>query len=152
MNPNEINNVKKFLEIAKSIGASATIDREEVIAILDCINQLEKSREYYKQSRDRYTDNIMFIAKQCDELQADNERLKGEIVVHKKIVDERAAAIFQYEKVVQDLHRQKSETLKEVWKELREMCDAPHWCVWLSEIDCFFEKIVGDYNAVFTEN
>lgn len=33
--------------------------------------------------------------------------------------------------------------VKEVWRELRSMCDAPHWCVWLSEIDDYFEKKTG---------
>ena len=33
--------------------------------------------------------------------------------------------------------------VKEVWRELRSKCDAPHWCVWLSEIDDYFEKKTG---------
>jgi hypothetical protein len=35
------------------------------------------------------------------------------------------------------------EAIKEVWRELRSKCDAPHWCVWLSEIDDYFEKKTG---------
>lgn len=37
----------------------------------------------------------------------------------------------------------KTDAYKEVWRELRSMCGAPHWCVWLSDIDMFFEKLMG---------
>lgn len=40
----------------------------------------------------------------------------------------------------------KVEAYKEVWGKLRSMCDAPHYCVWLSEIDMFFEKILEGEN------
>ena len=33
-------------------------------------------KEYYKKNRDKYQENVMFLSKQCDELQAENERLK----------------------------------------------------------------------------
>ena len=79
MNPSEIKTAKEFLKIAKDLEANVTIDKETVVAISNYIDQLEKSKEYYKQSRDRYTDKVMFIAKQCDELQADNERLKADL-------------------------------------------------------------------------
>lgn len=35
------------------------------------------------------------------------------------------------------------EAVIEVWRELRSQCDAPHWCVWLSEIDDYFEEKTG---------
>lgn len=41
----------------------------------------------------------------------------------------------------------RAEAYKEVWEVLRNKCDAPYWCVWLSEIDDFFEKLVGESNG-----
>ena len=44
----------------------------------DEINRLKADKEYYKKNRDKYQDNVMFLSKQCDELQAENERLEAE--------------------------------------------------------------------------
>lgn len=40
-----------------------------------------------------------------------------------------------------DIHSIKAEAKKEVFEELISMCDAPHWCVWLSEITDLAEKM-----------
>lgn len=43
--------------------------------ILDLINRQKAKVEYYKKNRDKYQDDVMFLSKQVDELQAENERL-----------------------------------------------------------------------------
>lgn len=57
-------------------------DDHRFIALLSrtikLINRLQSKVEHYKKSRDDYQDKVMFIAKQCDELQAENERLEEE--------------------------------------------------------------------------
>lgn len=45
--------------------------------VLDLINRLQKSKDYYKNNRNEYQDKIMYIAKQCDNLQAGIDRLKS---------------------------------------------------------------------------
>lgn len=37
----------------------------------------------------------------------------------------------------------RTEAIKEFAEKLRNMCDAPHWCVWLSEIDDLLEEMIG---------
>lgn len=46
---------------------------------LDLINRLEAKVEFYKKNRDKYQDDVMYLSKQCDELQAENERLLQEL-------------------------------------------------------------------------
>jgi ribonuclease HII len=48
------------------------------IDALDLINRLQKDKEYYKNNRNEYQDKVMFISKQCDELQEENNRQKAE--------------------------------------------------------------------------
>lgn len=50
---------------------------------LDLINRLQASVEYYKQNRNKYQDDVMYLSKQLDNLQADNERLKKEFIEQK---------------------------------------------------------------------
>lgn len=53
--------------------------RNELIkSALDLINRLQKDKEYYKNNRNEYQDKVMFISKQCDELQEENSRQKAE--------------------------------------------------------------------------
>ena len=46
---------------------------------LDLINRLQERKEYYKNNRNEYQDKVMFISKQCDELQEENSRQKAEV-------------------------------------------------------------------------
>jgi FtsZ-binding cell division protein ZapB len=43
---------------------------------LDLINRLQAKVEYYKKNRNKYQDDVMYLAKQLDNLQAENERLR----------------------------------------------------------------------------
>ena len=43
---------------------------------LDLINRLQARVEYYKKNRNKYQDDVMYLSKQLDNLQAENERLK----------------------------------------------------------------------------
>ncbi len=45
---------------------------------LDLINRQKAKIEYYKKNRDKCQEDAMFLAKKCDELQAEIERLKKE--------------------------------------------------------------------------
>lgn len=48
----------------------------------------------------------------------------------------------QYEKgYTVGYERAKYETAMEIKRALLDMCDAPHWCVWASDIDRFFEEM-----------
>jgi FtsZ-binding cell division protein ZapB len=44
--------------------------------VLDLINRLQARVEYYKKNRNKYQDDVMYLSKQLDNLQAENERLK----------------------------------------------------------------------------
>lgn len=51
---------------------------------LDLINRLQARVEYYKQNRNKYQDDVMYLSKQLDNLQAENERLKAYILLIKR--------------------------------------------------------------------
>ena len=54
--------------------------------ILNLINRIQKDKEYYKNNRNEYQDKVMFISKQCDELQEENSRQKAEIEMFSKSI------------------------------------------------------------------
>lgn len=63
--------------------------RNELIKYtLDLINRLQERKEYYKNNRNEYQDKVMFISKQCDELQEEESRLKAEIERLQELVDD----------------------------------------------------------------
>lgn len=66
--------------------------------------------------------------------QAEIERLEGLAKHHQFLINELNIGIAEH----------KAEVVKEVWKKLRCMCDPPNWCVWLSDIDVFFETLTGE--------
>lgn len=89
--------------------------------------------------------------------QKEIERLSNEIVVHKKLVDERAKVIFEHDAVIRDLHKQlkgveeiKSETIKEFAELLIDK--AEHIATWsdcefavtISEIEDTAKELVGE--------
>lgn len=75
------NDIIKALEwwitVVSNVG-SVTISKDDILAIYDLINRLQKDKEYYKNNRNEYQDKVMFISKQCDELQEENNRQKAE--------------------------------------------------------------------------
>ena len=75
-------------------------------------------------------------------------RQRAEIERLSNFVTEERCYEIAREMIPQFVKQAKFEAYKEVWKKLRIMCDAPHWCVWLSEIDIFFEALVGEDNDI----
>jgi hypothetical protein len=83
-----------------------------------------------------------------DEINDGFDRARASIIIAMQptidvVTEERCREIAR-EMIPQFVRQAKAEAYKEVWKELRSMCDAPHWCVWLSEIDDYFEKKTGE--------
>ena len=75
------NEIKKALECAIRNNCDCNcvfLLPNKVQDVLDLINRLQTKIEHYKKSRDKYQDNVMYLSKQCDELQAENERLRKE--------------------------------------------------------------------------
>ena len=73
-----------------------------------------------------------------------------ELLVEVKAEIERLKDLKSFEKELERLcnvSTVRAEAYKEVWEVLRNKCDAPHWCVWLSENDEFFKKLVGESNG-----
>ena len=70
-------------------------------------------------------------------LKAENERL-DKLVVEKHKEINRLDDYMQYVK---------AEAIKEFAERLISKCDAPHWCVWMSEIDDLAKEMVGDTDA-----
>ena len=89
-----------------------------------------------------------------DELKNDFDRARAKIIIMGQptidFVTEQRCREIANEMMANMINIGKVEAYKEVWKELRSMCDAPHWCVWLSEIDSFFERVLGveDFNNI----
>ena len=53
-----------------------------------------------------------------------------------------------YRKAVEkaEIKKARIEARKEVFEKLISMCDAPHWCVWLSEITDLAERMEAENN------
>lgn len=90
------------------------------------INRLQAENGIYETCNARKDEAIKHLENEIKRLQAENER------VNKTLVFEINSAF----------ERGKAEAYKEVWGKLRGMCDAPNWCVCLSEIDNYFEELV----------
>lgn len=85
-----------------------------------------------------------------DALKNDFDRARAKIILMRQptidVVTEERCREIANEMIPQMVHLSKIEAYKEVWETLRSKCDAPHWCVWLSEIDDFFEEILAGEN------
>lgn len=42
------------------------------------------------------------------------------------------------------IKKAKTEAVREFAERLKAMCDAPHWCVWLSDIDDLIEEMTEE--------
>jgi FtsZ-binding cell division protein ZapB len=119
--------------------------RESCVGILmsnalDLINRLQADKEYYKKNRDKYQDDVMFLSKQCDELQEENERLKN---CRKEEVEKLMAAT---DKVISET---KAEAYKEFAAKIKEdavwICDDNYIEDALTEyIDNLVKELVGE--------
>lgn len=134
--------------------------------LLDLINRLQAKVEFYKKNRDKYQDDVMYLSKQCDELQAENETLKGEnIALNRRAMPSSGhilkvgnALLFAENKEDYDItiNAIKAEAYKEFAERLkRKACMHNHKecsfpdikvvCLW--DIDRLLEEMVGEDNA-----
>ena len=91
-----------------------------------------------------------------DELKNDFDRARAKIIIMGQptinfVTEERCYEIAR-EMIPRFLVQAKFEAYKEVWEKLRGMCDSPHWCVWLSEIDDYFEKLMNEQRRIKNDN
>jgi FtsZ-binding cell division protein ZapB len=106
---------------------------------LSLINSLQAKVEYYKKNRNKYQDDVMYLSKQLDNLQAENEMLKalnGRLVV----LGDRFRA---------ELKTAKAEAVKEFAEELNNKGMRPNeitddFAVGLETINKLLEERVGD--------
>lgn len=78
--------IKKALECCKGNWDCANCPYNDKCSSMhkdafDYINHLEAKVEFYEKNRDKYQDDVMYLSKQCDELQVENERLKEELKI-----------------------------------------------------------------------
>jgi FtsZ-binding cell division protein ZapB len=86
--------IKALKEILELMLCEGDLQRTSTIShAIDLINRLQADKEYYKKNRDKYQDDVMFLSKQCDELQAENERLEKAIKVLEIMADQHAYAL-----------------------------------------------------------
>lgn len=75
---NEI--IKALKEILEIMCVMGDLQKASTISnALDLINRLQASKEHYQKMNARNLDNVMYLSKQCDELQAENERSKEQV-------------------------------------------------------------------------
>ena len=60
------------------INAYPLCEEEIIEQAFDLINRLQASKEHYQKMCARNLDNVLYLSKQCDELQEENERLLKE--------------------------------------------------------------------------
>lgn len=79
----------------------------------------------------RYGYRTVLVAEEViNRLQAENEGLiSAQETLHKHI------------------EKAKAEARKEFAERLHSKCDAPHWCVWMSDISELLEEMVGEDNG-----
>lgn len=111
---------------------------------LNLINHLQAGKEHYKKMRDRSMGNVKFLSKQCDELQAEVERLQDSLRAEHSVIP--------------DLIRQvREKAYKEFAEKLKEKAYS-HICrymgnvyditaVEVGDIDNLLNELVGDING-----
>ena len=114
----------------------------------EIINRQNTKISHYKNSRDKYADSCMYLSKQCDKLQEENQQLKTEIERYKGVI----------KLLEKDVAEAKSEAFKEAAERLKEKVfvqENPfeaneHKYVKLiaaEEIDNLLKERVGEKNA-----
>jgi aspartate/methionine/tyrosine aminotransferase len=143
---------------------------EAIEVVRKQINCLQADKEYYKKNRDEYQDNVMFLSKQCDELQEENERLNNlkrfEKFIFERIhIDkernltwdfatkeaEQEAFEQELEKLF-DISTAKSEAYKEFAERLKPLmfgkyCDYFNFEITNAIIDNLLKEMVGEDNV-----
>jgi FtsZ-binding cell division protein ZapB len=118
---------------------------------LDLINRLQARVEYYKNNRDKYQDDVMYLSKLCDELQAENERLEEKQEkcfycteqANKKIGEIKAEAYKEvFEKVENMLWQMKTEYLQQGNTEYASALVITH-----TKLQNLSKELVGDSNV-----
>lgn len=75
-------------------------------------------------------------------------RQRAEIEKYKKYYETMDAELDSFRKDQAEVkflkNRIRAEAIKEFAGRLISMCDKPHWCVWMSEIEDLVEEMTGD--------
>ena len=102
---------------------------------LRIIEQAEAKISHYKNNRDKYADSCMYLSKQCDKLQAENERYLHSIkLLEKDVAEAKAEAVKEF------AERLKKCGLIEVqtgWNVINADCE---------DIDSLVKEMVGEEN------
>ena len=69
------------------------------------------------------------------------EEKNKEIERQKRILDSYAIQYGTVKDQQKVIDKAKAEAVREFAERLKEMCDAPYWCVWLSDIDNLLEEM-----------
>jgi FtsZ-binding cell division protein ZapB len=115
--------------------------KQVLLGAIEIINRLQADKEYYKKNRDKYQDDVMFLSKQCDELQAENERLQKHIQegidlakqIPEMVATAQAEAIKEF-----------AERLKEKKKSINITIGLDYEVCFVSDIDNLLKELVGE--------
>lgn len=141
MTDNEIKKAFNDALILDSMNIELWHDKEDKPILLplkevaELINHLQESKEYYKKSRDKCQDNVMYLSKECDEwqekcdrLQAEIERLKNHLAMSKKeikrCVTHYKMACTERNEFLEQLETAKTEAYKEFAERLHCECQS----------------------------
>ncbi len=104
---------------------------------VDLINRLQARVEYYKKNRNKYQDDVMYLAKQLDNLQAENERLKAKVNHYAYLYDNF---------VTKPTNRIKAEAYKEFAEEIFELFPADKCNTVISRVTVkhILKELVGE--------
>ena len=123
-------------EIIKRLEIASCIDAVRNDA-LDLIKRLQAKVEFYKKNRDKYQDDVMYLSKQCDELQAENERLKKENQCLSEL--EQGCYVTGYKKITAEAYKECIEKVK------NELSFGKY--ITAKQLDNLLKELVGDANA-----
>ena len=109
----------------KKLSDNEIIKALECCINTDCVNCPNWSGKWYRGMCNDFLPNVLDLI----------NRQKAEIEELKAIV------FMDRTEAIKNL---KAEAIKDFAERLKERCDAPHWCVWLSDIDDVLEEMVGE--------
>ena len=134
-------------EIVKVLECCSTC-KQVLIDAKDLINRLQAKVERYKKSRDDYQDKVMFIAKQCDELQAENERLSKEVDrLSQVVLYNDSVTEMKVEETKAEAYKNFAERLKDKAYTYSDITGYQSTVVDVNEINGVYEELVGDNNG-----
>jgi hypothetical protein len=134
--------LKEYVDFADFAHIEYTAIRVDVLEnALDLTNRLQANKEYYKKNRDECQDKTIFLSKQCDELQAENERLRKERGNQSALWSKHYEDIFETGKEII-----KAEAYKEFAERLKAVSHpyADTQMVFELQIDNLLKELIGE--------